>query len=222
MTNADIFAARLARIEAGAPNTKGTIFVGQDEQHHFGNKPMIKQGKTGAKASNSLSPLTLAAAFGLGLFAAALGSYARVQLAGEPPLPTAADLDMAISGGIGITLSLVLAKLLRLTTLGHKALLGAGVLVMIAGFHNLAHWAPGQMSALLSPDWVHRVQTEAPPNSARIPGGGYVALEDFAGEGSGAATAQTSPCVAAAATVKLIQMDNGAPQPAKASGCAGG
>lgn len=229
MNNADVFAARLARIQAGGPNTKGTIFVGQDEQHHFGQKSGAKPGKGREVAGNALYPLSLLGAFGLGLLAVALGFYARFQLmAGQAQLEDA-DLEMAVSGGIGLVLSFVLAQMFRLTSKEHKAMQAAGVFVMVCGFHNLAHWAPGPMATLLSPDWVAQVRAEAPVNSARFRGvyfplfdAGSAAMQ--ATETGSDAPAAPSPCITADAGVKRIQLDNDKKAPAKptASGCEGG
>lgn len=220
MNNADVFAARLARIEAGGPNTKGTIFVGQDEQHHLGNKAVGKQGKSSAATSTSLTPLSLIAAFGFGLLAAGIASYARFQLSANLPQLEDPDLEMAFLIGTGFVLSLVMAQLLRLTSIKHKALQLVGVFVMACGFHNLAHWLPGPMSRALSPDWVLQVQTEAPPNSARFRGDYYTLFDQTGGAaGDPAATSAALPdCppALAAAEVTVLRTDN-AKSPAKSA-----
>lgn len=213
MNNADVFAARLARIEAGGPNTKGTIFVGQDEQHHFGKKAVGRQGTASAAISTSLNPFSLIAALGLGLVAMALGTFAHFKLtAGQLPLENA-DLEMAVLGGIGLALSLAMAQLVRLTSKEHKALQVAGVFAMICGFHNLAHWTPGPMSALFSPAWVQQYQDEAPPNSARFRGL-YFTLDDMGSASApGETTVETAalpecPAAMAATKVTVLKTDN--------------
>lgn len=196
MTNQEEFAARLARVRNGGAHTKATIFVGQDEQHLIRREAPQQQSKSREVASNALYPLSLAGAFVLGLFAVALGYYARFQfMAGQATLSDDADLEMAISGVIGMMLSFVLAQIFRLTSKEHKGLQGAGVFVMICAFHNFAHWAPGPMSVLFSPEWVANIQTEAPPNSAKFRGV-YFPLFD---KGSAAVNMTTAPTDAAAA-----------------------
>jgi hypothetical protein len=171
MTNQEEFAARLARVQGGGAHTKGTIFVGQDEQHHMPRRAAQKQAKGKAVALNALYPLSLAGAFGLGLFGAALGIYARFQLmTGQETVIEDADLEMALSGVIGLMLAFVLAQIFRLTSKAHRGLQGVGVFVMICGFHNFAHWVPGPMVALFSPAYVADIQAKAPPNSAKFRG----------------------------------------------------
>lgn len=212
MTNEEIFAARIARIQAGAENTKGTIFVGQDERHHLGRPETKRPAKGTEAARNTLYPLSLIGAFGLGLLAVALGSYARFQLmAGQDALEDA-DLEMAISGVIGLALSFVLAQLFRLTSKEHKGMQGAGVFVMVCAFHNLAFWAPGPMSALFSPAYVAGIQAEAPPNSARIRGA-YFALFEQDSTAAAELTPQyirdnAATCAGERQKVRVLQMDS--------------
>lgn len=171
MTSQEEFAARLARVKTGGAHTKGTIFVGQDEQHHINRVAPQKQAKGKEVASNALYPLSLVGAFLLGLLAAALGRYAQFQLwEGREALGDDADIEMVLSFGVGILLSFVLAQMFRITSKEHKGLQAAGVFAMVCGFHNFAYWAPGLMSGLLSPSWVANVQAEATPNSAKFRG----------------------------------------------------
>lgn len=220
MTNQEEFAARLSRVNSGAPNTKGTIFVGQDEQHHMTRTAPQKVSKGKEVASNALYPLSLAGAFLLGMFAVAVGRYARFQLwAGRETLSDDADVEMAISFGVGIMLSFVLAQLFRITSKEHKGLQAMGVFAMVCAFHNFAHWAPGPMSALFSPQWVAAVQTEAPPNSAKFrgvyfplfdKGGAAIAMLDGATpQDPTALPADLPDCpTVAAADVVVLQTDN--------------
>ncbi len=168
--------------------------------------------------------LLWADAVGLGLFAVALGYYARYQLmAGQVELEDS-DLEMALSGGIGIALSFVLAQMFRLTSKEHKAMQSAGVFAMVCAFHNFAFWAPGPMTVLFSPEYVARIQTEAPPNSARFRGT-YFPLFD---KGSAAAevteAAAVAPveatevtCAPANPEVKRIELENAKKKPANAA-----
>ena len=168
-------------------------------------------------AGNAVYPLSLIGAFGLGLLAVALGYYARFQLmAGQAELDDA-DLEMALSGVIGIALSFVLAQMFRLTSKEHKAMQSAGVFAMVCAFHNFAFWAPGPMTALFSPDYVARIQVTAPPNSARFRGA-YFTLFDkgSAAEEILADPASDTPIAPAAQAcapadepgVTLIELDN--------------
>jgi hypothetical protein len=224
MTNQEEFAARLSRVNSGAPNTKGTIFVGQDEQHHMTRETPQKVSKGKEVASNALYPLSLVGAFGLGMVAVAIGRYARFQLwAGRDALSDDADMEMAISFGVGILLSFVLAQMFRITSKEHKGLQAIGVFVMVCAFHNFAHWAPGPMSALFSPQWVATVQTESPPNSAKFRGlyfplfdtGSALAATDPIAESTTEATADAAEPAAlpdcpvkAGAEVVMLQTEN--------------
>lgn len=225
MTNADVFAARLARIQQRGPNTMGTIFVGVDEQFDPGAQAAFKTGKASAARNASAGPVPLLLALGLGGAGAALGLVARFHLM-PAPQDTNPDLDMALSLGIGLLVSLVLARAVRLRSGAATAMQLIGVLVMVCGFHNLAHWAPQQMSALLSPAWVDQAQATTPPNSARV-GASYHALSPLPDAapraGSTAELPTDTACTAAAPGVKILQLDNGKPQranPAEA-GCSG-
>lgn len=228
MTNAEAFAARLARVQEGGPNTKRTIYVGQDEQVHLGKKVIVKQVKSREVAGNAVYPLSLIGAFGLGLIAVALGYYARYQLAAGQAELQDADLEMALSGVIGIVLSFVLAQMFRLTSKEHKAMQSAGVFAMVCAFHNFAFWAPGPMTVLFSPDYVARIQLDAPPNSARFRGTYFPLFEkgstaeemavEVAGEMAAPATdaSPTPACASAEPAVKRIVMDS-AKKPAKSA-----
>lgn len=214
MTNQEEFAARLARVKGGGAHTKGTIFVGQDEQHLLPRRVPQQQAKGKAVASNALYPLSLAAAFGLGLFGAALGIYARFHLmTGPEALTEDADLEMALSGVIGLMLAFVLAQVFRLTAKTHRGLQGVGVAVMICGFHNFDHWAPGPMGALFSPAYVADIQAKAPANSARFRGLYFPLFEQAGGTvtlaaAEGAAAPQDCSPVEAAAAVTVLHTDN--------------
>lgn len=215
MTNEEAFSARLVRIRNGAPNTKGTIFVGQDEQHHLTRDMPQKQSKGKEVASNSLYPLSLLGAFALGLFGAALGIYARFHLmTGKDGLTEDADLEMALSGGVGLMLAFVLAQIFRLTSKEHRGLQGVGVFVMICGFHNFAFWAPAPMAALFSPAYVAAIQIDAPPNSAKFRGV-YFPIFDTGttttalADDPDATAATAADCPPAGGTeVVLLQTDN--------------
>jgi hypothetical protein len=232
MTNEEIFAARVARIQSGAAHTKGTIFVGQDEQLQRGRPEVVKQARSREIAGNAAYPLSLLGAFGLGMLAVLLGYYARYQLmAGQTELEDA-DLEMALSGVIGIALSFVLAQMFRITSKEHKALQGAGVFVMVCSFHNLAHWVPGPMALAFSPEYVAQVQTGTPPNSARFRGVYFPLFdahsplaEDLVPALAAAPATEAAPEPAAALAkpactdtrpkVKMIELDNAKKKPAQ-------
>jgi hypothetical protein len=224
MTNQEEFAARLARVKTGGANTKSTIFVGQDEQHHMTREVPQKQAKSKELASNALYPLTLVAAFLLGLLATAVGRYARFQLwAGQEAMGDDADLEMAISFGIGLMLSFVLAQMFRLTSKEHKGLQGMGVFVMVCGFHNFAHWLPGPMSVLFSPAYVADVQINSPANSAKFRGvyfplfdTGSTALAMLPADDAAPVAEQPECAPAPGADVVMLQTEN-AKKPKKAA-----
>ncbi len=227
MTNAEAFAARLARINDGGPNTNRTIFVGQDEQVHLAKKVMVKKSKSQEIGGNAVYPLSLIGAFCVGLFAVALGYYARFQLMTGQAEIEDADLEMALSGAIGVALSFVLAQMFRLTSKEHKAMQSAGVFAMVCAFHNFAFWAPEPMKLLFSPSYVARIQTEAPPNSARFRGA-YFQLFDKTKAATLAADAapdtDQSACAPVEPTVKRVELNSAKKKSEKpaAAPCEGG
>lgn len=233
MTNHEDFAARIARIQSGNTNTKGTLFVGTDEQHRIGRAEAKKMTKTGEVARNALYPLSLLGAFGLGLLSVAFGSYARFHVADGWRALDDPDLEMLVALVMGMLVSFVLSQMFRLTSKEHAGMQGAGVFVMVCAFHNLAHWVPRPMELAFSPEYVARIQAEAPPNSARFRGV-YLPLFDdgsLASATSAVATAGTAnsqlssgpaPCLTSASGVRVIETQNAQTTGAETAGRACG
>lgn len=165
--------------------TKGAPMSQQDEfQERLGR--ILSQGqRTGAAAPaygrttpgksvpagdgiavNLLYPLSLAAAFLIGILAVGLGRYIRFHLADGTAGDQTTDLDLLITAGFGMAASFVLAQMFRLSSKQHVALQGIGVFVAICTFHNLFHWVPDPMAAVFSPAYVAEMQEAAPANTA--------------------------------------------------------
>lgn len=165
--------------------TKGAPMSQQDEfQERLGR--ILSQGqRTGAAAPaygrttpgksvpagdgiavNLLYPLSLAAAFLLGILAVGLGRYIRFHLTDGTAGDQTTDLDLLITAGFGMAASFVLAQMFRLSSKQHVALQGIGVFVAICTFHNLFHWLSGPMAAIFSPAYVAEMQEAAPANTA--------------------------------------------------------
>src|SRR5690606_35278920 len=120
--------------------TKGAPMSQQDEfQERLGR--ILSQGqRTGAAAPaygrttpgksvpagdgiavNLLYPLSLAAAFLIGILAVGLGRYIRFHLADGTAGDQTTDLDLLITAGFGMAASFVLAQMFRLSSKQHVA-----------------------------------------------------------------------------------------------------
>lgn len=234
MTNDDIFAARLARNRSGAECTRHTVFVGQQDrfQRDQAVAPPVSRSRDIARSMHYPAPIL--GPFALGLFAVALGNYARFHVTAGRVAFEDADLEMGVAIVIGLAVSFVLAQMLRLTAKEHKAAQGAGVFAMVCAFHNFAHRAPGPMSVAFSSDHVLQIQAEAPPNSARFRGS-YIPLfedgstlhADLEPEGLpiDAAAGGTGPDAdgaPGAPRVTILQLDSAKAPDRAVAACAGG
>lgn len=164
-TASNDFAARLERIRAGGPNTKGTIFVGLDGRYTAPERGGKAARKSAELAQNAAYPLSMLAAFVLGMAASVLGRFARFALEQGPQVQRDPDMDMILNGVIGILISLVLSQFIRMRTREHAAVQSLGVFAMLLGFHNLVHWQPDLFARAFSKLWVTEILTATKPGS---------------------------------------------------------
>ena len=204
MTNQEIFAERLARLQSGSGVSKATVFVGTDETFDLARPEPKKRVRHSEVLENALYPLSIVGAFAIGLLSVAFGKYARFHVAKGYSLEDP-DLDMLLTLGLGLLLSFVLSQMFRLTSVEYKAAQSAGVFAMVCVFHNFAHWAPGPMAVLFSSDHVAAIQSEAAPNSVFFRGYYFTVFED--GPSSGASA---SRCAQRASGVQMIRLENDA------------
>ncbi len=160
MSQQDEFQERLGRILAqeqrtGAPSSD------------YGRTTPRKPVPAGQEmAVNLRYPLSLAGAFLIGILAVGAVRYIRFHIAGGAAGDQTTDLDLMVTLGCGMAVSLVLALAFRLSSKEHIGLQGIGVLVAVCTFHNLFHWAPEPMAAVFSPGYVAEIQEIAPANTA--------------------------------------------------------
>lgn len=166
--HANDFHERLARIEAGAGNTRHTVFVGMDDSF------VVPKKVQAYVPTNRLE--------GLG---DAIGRIWAVLLGGLAVLVVViarywTGLDSALPGnpfydqGLMLLLSLGMAVLLsRLFFADRRGLLGRlamGCLLASIGWHNVVHAYPVVFETLCSPAFVSRVLGETRMFSAVIGG----------------------------------------------------
>jgi hypothetical protein len=193
------FSECLARVQAN--KGRSVIVVGQDELFVLEAKRSNMVSRKREVAGNMLYPASLVAAFVIGMIAVAIGNYARFHLAGaQSPLPDA-DLEMALTGFVGLCVSFALSQMFRITSKSHKAMQGAGVFLMVCTFHNLAFWAPKPMAALFSPLYVLQTAFAAEPNSFLFRGV-YIPI----GETQLGLAQVADACLAAPAEVALLDL----------------
>lgn len=215
MASNDEFAERLARVKAN--KGRSVIMVGHDESFVHEWKRPTKGSKKSEVADNIANPINLFGALLIGIFAAALGYYARFHMAGGITELPSADAEMVLSGFIGLSIAFTLSQILRLRTFGQKIMQALGVFLMVSTFHNLNFWAPRAMETLFSPQFVLQATYAAVPNSFRFRGV-YIPLGEEASlpnssvsfdDGPALATAPAEPScgLGAGDTVKRIKLN---------------
>lgn len=175
MTANDDYLARLARVKAN--QGQSVIMVGSDESFVHRRREVVPVSKSKEVLFNLGYPAGLASAFLLGMVAVAVGRYARFHLMSGQAELSDPDLEMALSAFVGFCASFALAQMFRLTSMEHKGLQSAGIFLMVAGFHNLAFWAPNAMATAFSADYVLQIQMNGAPNSLRL-GGTFIPLTE--------------------------------------------
>lgn len=219
MNTSEEFTARLERVQAN--KGRQIVMVGQDETIVRERKQTEQVSRQHEVAGNLVYPATLLGAFVLGMFAVALGHYARFVVTSGPREMPDATLEMLLAGSVGICIAFALAQMFRLTSKEHKAMQGAGVFLMVCTFHNLSHWAPAAMGAVFSADYVAAVTTDTGPNTFRFRGAEFVLFQT-----GDTAAASADSCGGAATQVRRIELGGGQSGslgitriPAPSSGC---
>lgn len=160
------FLARLARIESGTASSKSTLFVGLNETilvNKKANAKLLK--KAAAVPQKRLGPLEVLLCVLLGVFSLVLGLYIRFSITGSGNPLGSPDIEMAINGGLGLTITLFSGYLLRMPLLKMVPVGAVGVMAGVMAFHNLVHIYPEKFAEMFSPIWVDQVIKTTDANS---------------------------------------------------------
>lgn len=162
------FRERLARIEAGGPSTRHTLFVGMDESYVIAPRAKVSQQ---AHIATNLG-------YGLGrLWAICLGGLAviafavtRYWLGLDAPIPGDPINDQVVGGVVALTIAIFLGRRMFADREGLIGLHSTGVLIMTVGMHNLVHAAPWLFGAIASPMWAAQIISVTEPYSVLVRG----------------------------------------------------
>lgn len=132
-------------------------------EEKIAQKPVrAKSSRISRGFHNALYPLSVIAAFFVGVLSILIVRHVRFHLLGEIDAQSwtfVGDILIAMGGTWAIM------QLLRFNDKVYKAAQTLGVFFAFLTMHNLAFWAPNVMSFLFSPDWVAWQQENAQPNS---------------------------------------------------------
>lgn len=160
------FLARLARIESGAGSSKSTLFVGLDETILVDNKAKAKiLKKAAATPQKRLGPVEAVLCAVLGLASLIVAHYILFSIANTADPRGSPDMEMAVNGGLGLTIALFLGYFLRMPLLKMAPICTVGVMAGVVAFHNLVHFYPEKFADVFSPLWVEQVVTATAANS---------------------------------------------------------
>ena len=155
------FTDRVRRIEAGGPNTSGTVYAGVDEQVHRRRKR--KRGPGGASVLTQLFMVPFAIAVGAAsMLAGRAGAYHAMAAPDFIPVDQAGLFvlvgDIAISVGVA-TIAVALFSLGRGPRLAAFML---GFLAVMLGEATLIAQAPETFVSLFSESYVQTALAKAP------------------------------------------------------------
>lgn len=151
------FSERLGRIEKGAPNTMGQVYVGTDETFARKGSRAARGAKKGVSFRGVvLSILFLPVALAIGAGAMIAGRKLEVMYAdvsAEENL-VAQGVQMLGALGVGVVLALVLMTVLRFKTGALKLGVMAGFAAVFFAEPELQSRMPGLWEALYAPNTV--------------------------------------------------------------------
>jgi hypothetical protein len=158
------FSARIARINAGAMNTRTTVYVGVEEAFSFVPKARAVQGEgLVGVLQNAGYPLAFLASVLLGIAAHVATVWFRFKLTGMPDPSVDPNLEMGVSLALGFTVALVAGYILGLSSRETMPMKSLGVLLGMLFFHNAVHAWPQVFEAAFNKVWVNEIvsSTEA-------------------------------------------------------------
>lgn len=159
----DGFTDRIRRIEAGGPNTSGTIYAGIDEKKHVPLRKRRRRAVSGAPILVQVFMIPFALLAGAGAMLA--GRVGAFHAMADPELLPADYAGLfSLTGDIGIAVAIATFVVL-VFDLGHGARLIAFMLgflgVMLGETQMIAH-APEAFAAMFSDSYVQTAVANAP------------------------------------------------------------
>lgn len=160
------FSARIARINAGAMNTRTTVYVGVDDAFSFIPKARVVRGEGLIGLMQSAgNPLALAVSLMIGIVAHALTVYFRFKLTGMPDPAVDPTIDMGVALVLGIVTAFVLGHLIGVSSRETTATKALGVVLGMLFFHNAVHTWPQIFEQAFNKDCVTHIMTSTEAHS---------------------------------------------------------
>jgi hypothetical protein len=152
------FAARVARIEAGAKASRQLLYVGADEVYEVPLRVRVIQESSGQAMFRKLGAVfEMLVTLVLGAASHGLAQIGRFVLQGVAAPLASPDLEMLLQFESGFVVATVLGIALgvkwKSRTLFKAIGAGAGVLL----FHNAVHQFPELFAAVTSAEWVSSI-----------------------------------------------------------------
>ena len=161
-----VFAQRVARINAAASSAKQLLFVGVDEVYSVPIKPrQIVASPIRALFGNLMYPVSLVMAVIVGAISHGIGMVIRYQVQGLPDLSANLDIEMVVQLVLGFSIAMVLGYVLGLRSNSLTSLKSAGAALGVLFFHNAVHMYPQVFAMLTSELWVNQMITHTHPHS---------------------------------------------------------
>ena len=114
---------------------------------------------------NAKYPLSFVVALLVGILATMLLRYCQFHMLGMPAQAENPDVQMVMDNVFAAIVAGVIRSVTNFATAEHMACKMVGVWIVILGFHNLSHWAPGLMSVLFAPEYVREVTSATWPDT---------------------------------------------------------
>jgi len=122
-------------------------------------------------------PVTIIAAFLVGMLAVFVSRYIRFQVLGTGLAGDDPDIAMLIDAALAGALSFLVFGLLRAEGFAVKAVQTVGIMAMVFGMHNIVHAVPTAFSMTFSESWANEVVATTAPNSILFRGTSFVVYE---------------------------------------------
>jgi hypothetical protein len=160
------FSARIARINAGAMNTRTTVYVGVDDAFSFIPKARVMRGEgLIGVMQNTGYPLAFVASVLIGIVAHALTVWCQFKLTGLPDAAVDPTTAMGVTLVLGFVTALVLGYLSGLSSRESMAMKSLGVVLGTLFFHNAVHVWPQVFEQAFSKVWVAHIVTTTEAHS---------------------------------------------------------
>ena len=114
---------------------------------------------------NAKYPLSYVVALLVGILATMLLRYCQFHMLGLPAQAENPDMQLVMDNVFAAIVAGVIRGMTNFATAEHMAAKMVGVWIVILGFHNLSHWAPGLMAILFSPEYVREVVSATWPDT---------------------------------------------------------